>query len=86
MLSRFLSGSLALSFSLPTTLEAKVEELHSHLGWVLDFVKAHGSSLAERLDDIQRCVRGVAGLGARQGAATVLLVEELWTDCNMWES
>jgi hypothetical protein len=77
---------LPLSFSLPTALEPKVEELHSCLGWVLDFVKAHGSSLGGRLDDVQHCVRGVAGLSARQGAATVLLVEELWTDCNLWES
>jgi hypothetical protein len=53
------------SFSVLTALETELEELRSRLGRALDFVGAHGSSLVGRLDDVPRCVRGVAGLSAR---------------------
>jgi hypothetical protein len=65
---------LISSFYLLIALEAKLEELCSRLGRVLDFVGAHGSFLAGRLDDAPHCVRGVVGLGACQGVVTALLV------------
>jgi hypothetical protein len=74
---------LSSSFSLLTTLEGEVEELRSCLGRALDFVKARGSSLAGRLDDVPPCVLGAVGLGARQGATMTLLVRELWTHRNL---
>lgn len=74
---------LPLSSSLLTALETEIEELLSHLGRVLDFIGVRGSSLVGRLDDVPRCVRGVAGLGTRQGVATTMHVGELWTDYNL---
>lgn len=35
------------------------------------------------LDGVPRCVWGVAGLGAHQGIATVLLVGQFWTSYNL---
>jgi hypothetical protein len=74
--------SLSL-FSFLTTLEAELEELHCRLGRLLDFVGARGSSVTGCLDNVPCCFRGIAGLGARQGAIAALLVGELWIGCNL---
>lgn len=63
--------------------EAELEELRCRLCQVLEFVRAHGSSLVRCLDDVSHCVQGVNGLTTRQGAATVLLVGDLWIGCYL---
>jgi hypothetical protein len=80
---KFLGGSLASSFSLLIALEAKLVELRSCLSRLLNFVWSRDSSLVGRLDDVPRCIWGVVGLGAHQGAVMTLLVEELWTGHNL---
>lgn len=53
-----------LSLFLLTALESVVEEIRSCLGQVLYFVGTRGSSLEGHLDNVPRCVWGVAGFSA----------------------
>lgn len=75
--------SLPLSLSLLTVLEARLEELRLHLGRALDFVRAHGSSLVDHLDNIPHRVRGIVALSVHRGVAVALLVWELKIGCEL---
>lgn len=68
-----------------TSLEAELEELRYRLGRALDFIGAHSSSLAERLDNVSCHVQGVVGFGVSRGAVVALLVGELRFGCRLWE-
>ena len=66
-------------------MEVELEELRYRLGQALDFVRAHGFSLTERLDNVPCRIGGVVCLDMHRGATTALLVGELQTGCSLRE-
>jgi hypothetical protein len=68
---------------LHSTLEAELEKLLHRAGLIVEYVGAHGSTLAEHLDNVPCCVRDIIDFGIHRGAAIVLIIGEVRSGCTL---